>query len=282
MGKVCIVTDSTADIPAATRRELGIEMVPLNVHFGDEVLRDQVDIDTDQFWTKLHQSPVHPRTSQPAPGDFLAVYQRAASAGRPVVSVHISSLLSGTFNSAQVAAGMAAGAQVELVDTRSASLGVGLVALAAARMAEQGASAAEVAAAARTLAANTHIFFGVDTLEFLAKNGRIGKAQALLGGLLNIKPILKIEDGLVAAADKVRGKSKVLPRVLELLAERVPPGRRVRVAALHANVPADASAWLAAVREHYDVVETILGPIGPVIAVHVGPGTVGVAVQEVI
>lgn len=282
MSKVRVVTDSTADIPAGLRAELGIEMVPLNVHFGGDVFRDQVEIDNDAFWTRLAQSPVHPRTSQPSPGDFLDVYRRAGAEGQAVVSVHISSLLSGTYNSAQIAAGMADGVQVELVDTRSASLGLGLVAVETARMARKGAAAAEVAATARALAEHTHIFFGVDTLEFLAKNGRIGKAQALLGGLLNIKPILKVEDGLVHAADKVRGKSKLLPRVLELLGEKVPHGRKVRVAAVHANVPDEAAHWVTAVKGTYNVVETITAPIGPVIAVHVGPGTVGVVLQEVL
>ncbi len=282
MSKVCIVTDSTADLPAQLRQELGIEMVPLNVHFGDEVLKDQIEIDNDAFWAKLSHSTVHPRTSQPAPGDFLAVYRQAAEAGRSVVSIHISSLLSGTFNSAKVAAGMAEGANIELVDTRSASLGLGLIVVEAARMAQNGAGAAEIAAYARTAAKGMQIFFGVDTLEFLARNGRIGKAQALLGGLLNIKPILKVEEGQVAAADKVRGKSKVLPRIQELLAEKIPAGRKVRVATLHTNAPEEASAWLAALKQHYDVVETMVAPVGAVIAVHVGPGTVGVAMHEVL
>lgn len=282
MAKACIVTDSTADIPGGLRRELGIEMVPLNVHFGDEVLKDQVEIDHDGFWAKLQQSPVHPRTSQPAPGEFLAVYRRLAADGRPIVSMHISSQLSGTFNSAQIAAGMADGARIELVDTRSASLGVGLLAIEGARMAQRGASAAEIAAYAREAAARMQIFFGVDTLEFLARNGRIGKARALLGGLLNIKPILKVEDGLVHPADKVRGKSRVLPRVLELLEERIPTGRRVRMAVLHANVPEDAAAWVSAIKERYDVAEHLVAPIGPVIAVHAGPGVVGVAMHELL
>lgn len=282
MARVAVVVDSTADIPAPVRQDLDIAMVPLNVHFGDQVFKDQVEMDTEGFWRQLHASPVHPRTSQPAPGDFLAVYQRLAAEGRPVVSIHISAQLSGTCQSAQIAAGMVPGAQIEVVDSKSASLGFGLIAIGAARMAREGAPLDQVAAWCREVASRMHVFFGVDTLEFLARNGRIGRARALLGGILNIKPILTLEDGVVAPADKVRGKAKVLPRVLDLLAERIPPGRRVRAGVLHAQAPDEAQAWLQALQGRYQVVESYVAPIGPVIATHVGPGTVGAAVHEVL
>lgn len=277
MADLCIVTDSTSDLPVEVRRELGIEVVPLNVHFGDELFKDGVDMDVDGFWQHLTRSPHHPKTSQPSPGDFAAVYKPLVEAGKEIVSIHISADLSGTLASAKIAADMFPDARIHLVDTRSVSMGLGMVVAAAARMARAGASAEEVAAFARTTGPKVRILFGIDTLEFLARNGRIGRASALLGGLLSVKPILTIQDGVVAPADKVRGKAKVLPRALELMAERIPAGSRVYAAALHANVPDEARVWLNAFSEHYKVVGDWIAPIGPVVAVHGGPGTVGIA-----
>lgn len=280
MTKVAVVTDSTADLPVDLRRTLGIEMVPLNVHFGDEVFKDAVEMDVDGFWAKLSQSPHHPRTSQPAPGDFLTLYQSLAAAGRPVLSVHISADLSGTLGSAQIAKEMLTEGEVELVDSRSVSSGLGMVAMAVARAADKGATLAQVADEARAVAGRMQILFGVDTLEFLAKNGRIGRAQALLGGLLSIKPVLQVQDGVVAPADKVRGRSKVLPRCQEIMAKRIPPGRKVAAAVLYTTDIEEGRAWLEAFRKQYQLVESHLMPLGPVVACHAGPGTVGIAMYE--
>jgi len=277
---VRIVTDSTADLPRAVQQELGISVVPLNVHFGDNVYHDQVDISAEEFFVRLPTAHAVPRTSQPAPGDFLAVYQKLVSEGHEVLSVHISAKLSGTFQSATMAAGMLTGGKVTLVDTMSASWGVGFCATGAARMAAEGRSVLEIADWCRVVAQRLHVFFGVDTLEYLQKNGRIGKAQAVLGGLIGIKPILGLVDGLVHAVDKVRGKSKVLPRVLELAAEQVPPGRKVRLAIVHGAAEAEARAWMDAMARQYSVVEGIISSIGPVIGCHTGPGVVGAILFE--
>lgn len=279
---VRIVTDSTADLPQSVRDEYGISMVPLTVHFGPETFLDVVEMDCDGFWQKLATSPHHPKTAQPSPGDFLKVYEPLVKEGHEIVSIHLSGKLSGTISSGQIAAQMLTGAKITLVDTRSVTLGHGMISIEAARMARAGKSAAEIAAKAMEIADRMNIFFTLDTLEFLQKNGRVGKAQALLGGLLGIKPILQVDkEGLVAPADKVRGKSKVIPRTLELMAERVPAGRRIKVALLHANVPQEAAQWLAVIKEHYTVEESWTAPIGPVIATNAGPGTVGVCFYEV-
>lgn len=282
MARVAVVTDSTADLPAELRQALGIRVVPLNVHFGDEVFKDGVEMTPEGFWEKLRQSPHHPRTSQPAPGDFLTVYRELEAAGHPICSIHISAEMSGTLQSAQVAAEMLGSpGGIEVVDSRSVSMGLGLVVLAAARAAQRGASLPEVAAEARAVAGRLQILFGVDTLEFLQRNGRIGRAQALVGGLLNIKPVLQVEDGVVAAADKVRGRSRVLPRCLEIMAERIPPGRKVAAAVLYTTDPGEGKAWLEAFQKQYQMVERYLVPLGPVVACHAGPGTVGIAMYEV-
>lgn len=279
---VRVVTDSTADLSPEVRKEHGIEMVPLTVHFGPESFKDVVEMDDEAFWAKLKRSPHHPKTAQPAPGDFLEVYRRLHQQGDEIISIHISGKLSGTLSSAHAAKQLLPDARITLVDTKSVSHGIGLIALEAARMARAGKSAAGVASWAAETVDRTNIFFTLDTLEFLQKNGRIGKAQALLGGLLGVKPILQIDrEGLVATADKVRGKSKVLPRALELMQERVPAGRRIRCGIVHAQAPAEAIEWLKAISQVYKVEDHMIASIGPVIATNGGPGTLGAAFYEV-
>lgn len=277
-----IVTDSTSDLPKSICQEYGIGVVPLTVHFGPEAFLDAVEMDSDGFWEKLKTSHHHPKTAQPSPGDFLKLYEEAAKAGDEVISIHISSKLSGTLNSAQIAAQMVPGLKVTHVDTRSTTWGLGMMAVEAARMVKAGKSTAAIVSTVEAIADRMHIFFTLDTLEFLQKNGRVGKAQALLGGLLGIRPVLQVDrEGLVAPADKVRGKSKVLPRAMELMQERVPAGRRIRVAVLHTKVEAEARLWLESIKKLYKVEEDWIGEVGPVIATNTGPGTVGVCFYEV-
>jgi DegV family protein with EDD domain len=286
MSNLRIVTDSTADLPDSIRRELGIEMVPLNVHFGPETFRDVVEMSSEQFWAKLQTSPHHPKTSQPSPGDFLEVYERVAASGATeIVSIHISGALSGTIGSAQIAAEMVQDkhqVSISIVDTKSVTYGVGLIAIEAARMVQAGKSRDEVVQWANGAVSRMHVLFTLDTLDFLQKNGRIGKAAALLGGLLNFKPILQIDrEGVVDRVDRVRGKSKVLPRLKELMAERVAPGRTIRCAFMHANAGEEATQWLQEIKQIYNVTEAHVSEIGPVIATNGGPGTIGVAFHEV-
>lgn len=281
MATVRVVTDSTSDLPASLRQELGIEMVPLNVHFGNEAYRDQIDLGPAEFFAQVAASPVHPRTSQPAPGDFLQVYQRLTDEGHDVLSIHLSGNLSGTFQSATMAKEiLPPGSKIELVDTLSASGGLGLVVLGAARLANQGATLEECAAYAREASRRSHIVLAVETLDYLQRNGRIGRASAMLGGVLGIRPILQVQDGWVAPLDKVRGRGKVLPRILEAMQERVPAGRRIRLAVVHAQAPEQASEWLEAIRPVYQIDELLTLDLGAVIATHVGPGTVGVCFHE--
>lgn len=287
MSNLRIVTDSTSDLSESLRSELGIEVVPLNVHFGPETFKDFVEMSSQQFWAKLQSSPHHPKTSQPSPGDFLESYERMVAEGATeILSIHISNALSGTMGSAQIAASMLQekhnNVSVTVVDTKTVSLGIGMLAIEATRMAQAGKSVQEIAAWVSAAAERTNVLFTLDTLEFLQKNGRIGRAQAFVGGLLNFKPILQIDrEGIVNTADRVRGRAKVLPRIKELMAERVAPGRTIRVSMLHANAMDEANVWLEEFKRVYNVVETWIGDIGPVIATNAGPGTVGVAFYEV-
>lgn len=271
-----IVTDSTSDLSPELREAYGIEMVPLTVHFGPDSYVDALELDHSGFWKKLAGSSHHPKTAQPAPGDFLEVYKRIHAEGDEILSIHLSSNLSGTMNSAQIAAQMLPEAKIALVDTKSVSMGLGLVAIEAAKLARAGKSVEEILAAIKPIYEGMHILFTLDTLEFLQKNGRVGKAQALLGGLLGIKPILQVDkEGFVAPADKVRGRSRVLGRTLELLQERVPAGRRVKMAVLHTQAYEDALAWGEEAKRLYQVEELYVADIGAVVATNVGPGTLG-------
>jgi DegV family protein with EDD domain len=275
MAKVKILVDSTADIPHDLAKDLDIHVIPLNVHFGDKTYLDWVDLLPTHFYDLLHSDPNHPRTSQPSPGDFAKFYEDLTRDGSSVVSLHISANLSGTIQSAELGKGMVDGAKIEIIDSRMASMGFGLVAIAAARAARAGKSLEEVVALARDLCGRVKIIFAVDTLEYLARNGRIGKAQALLGSLLSIKPLLTLEGGFVAPLEKVRGDKKVLPRMVELVGEMIEPGKPVTVSLVHANAIERARELKADIEKNYKVAEAIVADLGPVIGTHTGPGTIG-------
>lgn len=276
LNRVKLVTDSTADLPPEMAREHGITVVPLQVIFGSESLRDGIDIGGARFYERLASDPTPARTSQPSPGDFVEAYRRLGRDGSAIVSVHISSALSGTFQSAEVARQNCPELEIHTIDTRSVSLGLGLAVLAAARAARAGGSPGEVAAVARRVADKMAIAFTVDTLEFLARNGRIGKAQAFLGSLLSIKPVLQVEDGVVSPVDRVRGRGKALERIVDVLSGRVAPGPGVRAAVMHARAEADAAALADRLRQVYPGAEVLTGELGAVVGTHAGPGTVGV------
>ncbi|MDF2924559.1 MAG: fatty acid-binding protein [Paenibacillaceae bacterium] len=275
--KIRIVTDSTSDIPCEVREALGIEMVPLKVHFGEEAYLDGMTISPEDFYRKLKQAERLPTTSQPSPMDFMDVYAKlAAEPGVQLISIHLSSNLSGTYQSASMAKTMLEQElDVTLVDSRSATYGIGLLVVAAAQAAREGRSKDEILAMIGELRAQTSLYFLVDTLEYLHKGGRIGKAGAVLGSLLNIKPILSVsDDGEVIPVDKVRGTKKAMSRIIELLKARY--SGPVRVAVAHADTLKHAEELSALIHEHFEVVEMQYTTIGPVIGAHVGGGTVGV------
>lgn len=277
MSNIRIVTDSTSDIPAEMREALSIEMVPLKVHFGEEAYLDGVTISPEEFYHKLPKAQRLPTTSQPSPLDFLEVYNRlAADPDTAVISIHLSSSLSGTYQSACMAKSMMEReADITVVDSRTASYGIGLLAVAAARAAKAGKTREEIVRHIKELRSRMSLYFLVDTLEYLHKGGRIGKAGAVLGSLLNIKPILTVDDsGGVTSVDKIRGFKKAMSRIIELLKERHQGPVHVTVA--HADTPRHAEELSALIREHFEVEEMMHTTIGPVIGAHVGGGTVGV------
>ncbi len=283
-----IVTDSTADIVPSEARRHGITVVPLSVLFESQVFKDGIDLLPDQFYKRLVESQKLPTTSPPSIGEFIGAYEQLIGTG-DIISIHISGKLSETAKRARDA--VARGADryqslreetglptlpiIRVVDSWQTSVGLALQVHIAQRMAERGLSADEIVRRLEDQRKRYHMLFSVDTLEYLQKGGRIGKAQALLGTLLGIKPILGLKDGEVVPMDKVRGGRNVIPKLVSLFSERVDPERPVFVAVGHASAPRWGSRLKDAIGETFQVVELYEGEIGPIVGTHVGPGTVG-------
>ena len=268
-----IVLDSTADLPDAAGRFPNWRVVPLYVNFGDESLRDGVDIDAAEFYRRLQETSVFPTTSQPTPGDFLACY-RDLGAYERILSLHVSARVSGTFASAEAAAAELGDGRVHAVDTETASASIAMLAVAIQRLLDHGTSDEEVDALVERYRRERGLLFTVDTLEFLQRGGRIGKAAALAGTLLQVKPILSIEDGEVVPVKRVRGERKAFAELAAALESetRDEPGFRLGVG--HAASPERAAELEALVRERRPHAELeLVVTLGAVIGAHAGPGT---------
>ena len=268
-----IVLDSTADLPDAPGRFPNWRVVPLYVNFGDESLRDGVDIDAAEFYRRLQETSVFPTTSQPTPRDFLACYRNLGAYER-ILSLHVSARVSGTFASAEAAAAELGDGRVHAVDTETASASIAMLALAIQRLLDHGTSDEEVDALVARYRRERGLLFTVDTLEFLQRGGRIGKAAALAGTLLQVKPILSIEDGEVVPIKRVRGERKAFAELAASLESetRDEPGFRLGVA--HAAAPERAAELEALVRERRPQAELeLVVTLGAVIGAHAGPGT---------
>ena len=270
-----IVLDSTSDYPDAPARFPNMRFVPLYVRFGDETYRDYVELGPAEFFEKLRSSPDLPATSQPTPQDFLTAYENLAGYER-IYSLHVSSKLSGTFQSAELAAQELGGDRVRVVDSRTASLAIALLAHAIQRRLTRGTSDAEVAALVERFHRDCEVVFTLETLEFLQRGGRIGRAAALAGSLLNVRPILAIEDGEVLAVARVRGRPKALAEFERRFAEATEDKAGLRVAVAHADAPewiGTLSELVWRVRPKAEIEFT--STLGAVVSTHAGPGTVG-------
>jgi fatty acid kinase fatty acid binding subunit len=269
-----IVLDSTADFPEAPQRFPNWRVVPLYVRFGDESFRDYVDLDPQAFYRRLREADRPPTTSQPTPADFLAVYEELAGFER-VLSIHLSRRLSGTYESAERAASEAGG-RVRTIDSETASAAIAMLALAVQRRLERGTTDEQVDELVARFKREAGLIFTVDTLEYLAKGGRIGKAAAMAGQILHIKPILTLADGEVLPVKKVRGSQKAY-REFErafVAATTDAPGLRVGIA--HAEAPDRLEALRRMVQNVRPAAEIELTTtLGPVVGTHAGPGTVG-------
>ncbi len=271
--QVEIVTDSTADIPADLAREAGVHVVPLSVRFGDEVYQDGLDLSKEEFYAKLKTAATLPRTSVPPPGTFLKAYQEAAERGRRVLSIHLSSALSGTYNTACLAAAGFAEGQVTVVDSRNGSMAMGWVALMAAEAARTGAPLEQVGALVADLLPRAHLYAVLDTLENLRRGGRIGRAAAFLGTVLNVKPILTIADGVVAPVEKVRLLNRALVRLVEIAQSH---GPIERMAVAHTDAPETVQVLRRLVVEAMPGLDVLTYRAGAVVGTLAGPGAVAV------
>ena len=271
--RVAIVTDSTSDLPPALAGARSITVVPLTLNFDGQALLDGVDITPTEFYRRLPNATTHPTTSQPSPGRFAEAYSALLADHDAIVSIHISEKLSGTFESAQQAADMTDPTRVHVIDSQVVSMGLGLVTLAAASMAAGGADAEAIVDKVESMRAEEQTYFSVATLEFLRRGGRIGRASALLGSVLQVKPVLCIRDGLVTPLERVRTFERALSRVVEL-ARAVDRGKGICAIVGHAGADADAER---VGRELEPIAETLMiQPLGPVVGAHAGPGVVGV------
>jgi DegV family protein with EDD domain len=273
-----IVTDSAADLPSQLAEELGISVVPIYMRFGEEVYRDRVSISEDEFYQRLENTPVHPNTIQPGPQDFLEVYRKLSPDADGIVSIHISGKLSGTYNSALMAKEtLETGCHVEVVDSQAVTMGLGLTVIVAATMANAGESMDKIVEEVKQTIPKIHLLALFDTLKYLLLGGRIGKAKALLGSILNVKPMLSLKDGEVVPAGQVRTRAKGIDKLFEFVknAENIQD-----LAVVHSTTPDEAQDLAKRIGSVFDRKRIKIARIGPALGVHMGPGALIVVIRE--
>jgi DegV family protein with EDD domain len=276
VGRVAIVTDSASDLPLGLAEQHGIRVVPLAVTFGQETFKAGVELSTEAFWARMTAPDApFPTTAASSPGDFRAVYESCfADGAEAVVSVQVAGTLSAAIKSAEIARSMLADREIHVVDSGSASMGQGLLALLGSELAAAGTAAAEIARVLTDRAADLDLYVALDTLEYLRKGGRISGAQAAVGTILSVKPIITIRDGAVETADRVRTAGKARARVLELMSQR--PVERL---AILYSPPADPESFrdelLPRLPDGVDSSRVSVQPIGPSVGPHLGPGCIG-------
>jgi DegV family protein with EDD domain len=273
--KVAIVTDSTAYLPKECLKQYNISVIPLSVIWGDQIYLDGVDILPSEFYKRLVNSKVMPTTSQVTPAAMQSTFQSLLEQGYDVLGIFLSSKISGTVQSAVQARDMLGGAEgkIAIVDSLRTTMAMGLPVLAAARAAQTGENLMECQKVAEHACAQSGVLFVVETLEFMRRGGRIDGAQALLGTMLNIKPVLEIREGRIEAVERVRTKQKAIQHMLDSVAGRIKGKASIRLAVTHANAETEALSLLESAWTQFDPVETFSCPLNPVIGAHVGPGT---------
>jgi DegV family protein with EDD domain len=271
---VRVVTDSTSDIPHDIASDLSITVVPLTISFGEQAYRDGLDLSADDFYARLANEKVLPTTSQPPPALFEHAYRHLITQGE-VVSVHLSHKFSGTVETARNVAREVAEDKISVVDSGSASMGLGLCAIAAARAAKDGASREACVSAAESVARRIRVAVAFETLEYLRRGGRIGRAAAFLGGLLRLKPILTVKDGEAFPVTRARSRAKAIDELLALCTASGPP---TDIVVLHTTTPDDAAGLAARAKALAPAARSYEGRFGPVLGVHGGPGMLGIAV----
>jgi len=273
--KVAIVTDSTVNLPADVIKANNIYVIPQILNWEGKSFLDQIDISTEEFYQRLPNSKDLPKTSQPAPGQFTEHFEKVAEGAESIVAIFVSQALSGTIQSAHLGAEAMGDYPVEIIDSRSVSLGLGLLVTAAARYAAEGHDYKEVAAYVRTLVPRIRVLFVVDTLEYLHKGGRIGGAKRLVGSMLSIKPVLGLEDGQIEPQAQIRTKKKAIQHMLDVVLGEMKGKKNIHAGVIHAAASEDAAYIAEQVRASINPAELYVNELTPVIGANVGPGVVG-------
>ena len=277
MENIHLVTDSTSYLPPEMIDGCGVEIVPLRVIWGSESWREGEDISSKVFIDRLRQGNDIPTTSQPSAGEFATCYRKLGERGGKIISIHISGDLSGTVAAAEAAKSMVSDLDIRIIDSRITCLGLGFMVCEAARLRDAGKTTDQIVAGIEEQVKNSKAYFMVDDLNYLHRGGRIGAAQAALGSLLQVKPILCMEDakGTISIAEKVRTKKKALARLVELTAQ-AGQGKKVTATVIHADNVVTAIELKQALETAIPDADIVMSEFGPVIATHVGPGTVGI------
>ena len=275
--KIAIVTDSTAYIPEDLLEKYNIHTVPLSVVFGEESFRESIDITTEEFYKKVTESKKLPSTSQPAIGTFIELFEDLARTHDAVISIHLSKRFSGTYDAAKSAGTMVKDIEVFPYDSALSAMPQGFYAIAAAEMVQEGKNVEEIINQLNIMKNKTRAYFMVDDLSHLQRGGRLNSAQAILGSLLNIKPILHIVDGLIVPFEKIRTRKKAINRIMNMLEEDANTKKIVRVVFIHANNESTAIKLRESFAEKHPEVESIISYFGPVIGTHLGEGSIGVS-----
>ena len=275
---VKVITDSAADLPPTLAEELGITVVPVYLRFGDKVYRDRVDISEDEFYHRLLHDPIHPSTTQPTPQDFADAYQKLSQEADGIISIHLTSRLSGTYNSAiQGKKLVEDGCPIEVVDSQTLSMANGLIVMEAAKIARSGKGLQEVLAEVRQIIPNIHLLILLDTLRYLAKGGRIGKAKALLGSVLSVKPLLIVKDGELQPAGQVRTRSQGIQRLFDFAKNAIDIQD---LSVVYSTTPDEAQILAEHVGSLVPRERITLARVGPALGVHAGPGALGISFRE--
>jgi DegV family protein with EDD domain len=270
-----IVTDSTADLPADLVKELDVVVVPEYLRFGDQVYRDQIDISEDQFYERLVNGPIHPKTAQPTPQDFSRIYNSVCEEADGILSIHLSCKLSGTYNSALEGKKLIDSAcKIEIIDSQTVSIAMGLIVIQAAKMARAGLGMKQIVDEVNRTIPKVHMLILFDTLKYLAKGGRIGKAKAFVGALLNVKPLLTVKDGELVPSGQVRTRSKGS----QLLLDFVKNASEIEdLAVLYSTTLDEARVLVKRVSPFFPEERIIVARVGSALGVHAGPGVLAIA-----
>lgn len=273
--KTAIVTDSTAYIPQEIRNKYDIHMIPLSVVFGGETLREEVDIFAEQFWQEIKKRKELPTTSQPPVGEFVELFERLAKDYEAVISIHLSSGISGTYNGAKTAGQMVEGIQVFVYDSEISCMAQGFYVIEAAKMAKEGKSPEEIISRLDEMKKSMDAYFMVDDLSHLQRGGRLSGAQAFVGSLLQVKPLLHFSDKVIVPFEKVRTRKRALNRIFDLFGQ-VAGKHPVRAAVIHANREEEAQKIKEELEKKYPDSEFMVSYFGAVIGTHLGEGAIGI------